>query len=76
MFPVSSIVSHITNNMCMCVITCRVLTVLLSVGAFETYLTAVMALQYCEQPDYTALQSRLSAALLQLGGSLELPLSF
>ncbi|XP_026233909.1 inactive serine/threonine-protein kinase VRK3 isoform X2 [Anabas testudineus] len=45
-------------------------------SAFETYLTAVMALQYCEQPDYTALQSRLSAALLQLGGSLELPLSF
>ncbi|XP_044050805.1 inactive serine/threonine-protein kinase VRK3 isoform X2 [Siniperca chuatsi] len=44
--------------------------------AFQTYLTAVMALQYSEQPDYTALKAGLSAALLQLGGSPEKPLSF
>ncbi|XP_029000422.1 inactive serine/threonine-protein kinase VRK3 isoform X2 [Betta splendens] len=45
-------------------------------SAFETYLTAVMALQYSEQPDYSALKGGLSAALLQMGGSLEQPLSF
>ncbi|XP_018523396.1 inactive serine/threonine-protein kinase VRK3 isoform X1 [Lates calcarifer] len=45
-------------------------------SAFQTYLTAVMALQYSEQPDYTALKAGLSAALLQMGGSLEQPLSF
>uniref|UniRef100_A0A3Q3ID03 Protein kinase domain-containing protein n=1 Tax=Monopterus albus TaxID=43700 RepID=A0A3Q3ID03_MONAL len=44
-------------------------------SAFQTYLTAVMALQYSEEPDYSALRARLSAALLQLGGSLEQPLS-
>ncbi|XP_040892154.1 inactive serine/threonine-protein kinase VRK3 [Toxotes jaculatrix] len=44
--------------------------------AFQTYLTAVMALQYSEQPDYSALKAGLSAALLQMGGSLEQPLSF
>lgn len=46
------------------------------VGAFQTYLTAVMALQYSELPDYSALQAGLSAALLQLGGSLEQPITF
>ncbi|KAK9542728.1 hypothetical protein VZT92_000566 [Zoarces viviparus] len=45
-------------------------------SAFQTYLTEVMTLQYSEQPDYSALKAGLSAALLQLGGSLELPLSF
>ncbi|XP_068433762.1 serine/threonine-protein kinase VRK3 isoform X2 [Clinocottus analis] len=43
--------------------------------AFKTYLTEVMTLQYSEQPDYSALKAGLTAALLQLGGSLELPLS-
>ncbi|XP_034419404.1 LOW QUALITY PROTEIN: inactive serine/threonine-protein kinase VRK3 [Cyclopterus lumpus] len=38
-------------------------------SAFQTYLTEVMALQYSEQPDYSALKAGLSAALLQLGGS-------
>ncbi|XP_026175670.1 serine/threonine-protein kinase VRK3 isoform X2 [Mastacembelus armatus] len=42
--------------------------------AFQTYLTAVMALQYSEQPDYSALKAGLIAALLQLGGTLEQPL--
>lgn len=42
--------------------------------AFQTYLTSVMALQYSEQPDYSALKCGLSAALLQLGGSLEEPI--
>lgn len=46
------------------------------VGAFETYLTKVMSLQYSEEPDYSALKAGLIAALLQLGGSPELPLSF
>ncbi|XP_068595371.1 serine/threonine-protein kinase VRK3-like isoform X1 [Brachionichthys hirsutus] len=43
-------------------------------SAFQTYLTAVMTLQYSEQPDYAALKADLSASLLQLGGSLEEPL--
>lgn len=46
------------------------------VGALQTYLTAVMALGYSEQPDYSALKAGLSAALLQMGGSLEQPLHF
>uniref|UniRef100_A0AAQ4PAC0 VRK serine/threonine kinase 3 n=1 Tax=Gasterosteus aculeatus aculeatus TaxID=481459 RepID=A0AAQ4PAC0_GASAC len=45
-------------------------------SAFETYLTKVMSLQYSEEPDYSALKAGLIAALLQLGGSPELPLSF
>ncbi|TKS70125.1 Ras-related protein [Collichthys lucidus] len=45
-------------------------------SAFQTYLTTVMALQYSEQPDYSTLKAGLSAALLQLGGSVEQPLSF
>ncbi|XP_051235167.1 inactive serine/threonine-protein kinase VRK3 isoform X1 [Dicentrarchus labrax] len=45
-------------------------------SALQTYLTAVMALQYSEQPDYSALKAGLSVALLQLGGSPERPLSF
>ncbi|XP_042264142.1 inactive serine/threonine-protein kinase VRK3 isoform X3 [Thunnus thynnus] len=45
-------------------------------SAFQTYLTAVMALQYSEQPDYSVLKGGLSAALQQLGGSLDQPLSF
>lgn len=45
-------------------------------GAFQTYLTAVMTLQYSEPPDYSALKAGLSAALLQLGTSMEQPLSF
>ncbi|KAM9409227.1 serine/threonine-protein kinase VRK3 isoform 5-T9 [Pholidichthys leucotaenia] len=45
-------------------------------SAFQTYLTAVMALQYSEQPNYLALKSELGAALLQLGGSMEELLSF
>uniref|UniRef100_G3PTJ5 VRK serine/threonine kinase 3 n=1 Tax=Gasterosteus aculeatus aculeatus TaxID=481459 RepID=G3PTJ5_GASAC len=43
-------------------------------SAFETYLTKVMSLQYSEEPDYSALKAGLIAALLQLGGSPELPL--
>lgn len=46
------------------------------VGAFQTYLTTVMTLQYAEQPDYSALKDGLSQTLQQLGGSPELPLSF
>ncbi|XP_032369827.1 serine/threonine-protein kinase VRK3 isoform X2 [Etheostoma spectabile] len=45
-------------------------------SAFETYLTKVMTLQYSEQPDYSLLKAGLSAALLQLGGLPEQPLSF
>ncbi|XP_029986873.1 serine/threonine-protein kinase VRK3 isoform X2 [Sphaeramia orbicularis] len=44
-------------------------------SAFQPFLVAVMALQYSEQPDYTALKAGLSAALVQLGGSMEQPLS-
>ncbi|XP_056268817.1 inactive serine/threonine-protein kinase VRK3 isoform X1 [Pseudoliparis swirei] len=44
-------------------------------SAFQPYLTEVMALQYSEQPDYAALKAGLVAALLQLGGAPELPLS-
>ncbi|XP_034726114.1 inactive serine/threonine-protein kinase VRK3 isoform X2 [Etheostoma cragini] len=45
-------------------------------SAFQTYLTKVMTLQYSEQPDYSLLKAALSAALLQLGGLPEQPLSF
>ncbi|XP_071344435.1 serine/threonine-protein kinase VRK3 isoform X2 [Trachinotus anak] len=45
-------------------------------NAFQTYLTAVMALQYTEQPNYSALKAGLSAGLQQMGGSLEQALSF
>uniref|UniRef100_A0A3Q1H1T9 VRK serine/threonine kinase 3 n=1 Tax=Acanthochromis polyacanthus TaxID=80966 RepID=A0A3Q1H1T9_9TELE len=44
-------------------------------SAFQTYLTAVMTLQYSEQPDYSALKAGLSDALVKLGGSMEQPLS-
>ncbi|XP_075996168.1 serine/threonine-protein kinase VRK3 [Genypterus blacodes] len=44
--------------------------------AFEAYLTKAAALQYSEEPDYGALKAGLSAALLQLGGAMEQPLSF
>uniref|UniRef100_H3CV98 VRK serine/threonine kinase 3 n=1 Tax=Tetraodon nigroviridis TaxID=99883 RepID=H3CV98_TETNG len=43
--------------------------------AFETYVSAVMALQYTEVPDYGALRDGLSQGLRQQGGSLEQPLS-
>lgn len=46
------------------------------VGVFQTYLSAVMTLQYSEQPDYSTLKTELSAALLQRGGSLEQLLCF
>ncbi|XP_070763655.1 serine/threonine-protein kinase VRK3 [Enoplosus armatus] len=45
-------------------------------NAFQTYLSAVTALQYSEEPDYSALKAGLRAALLQLGGSPEKLLSF
>ncbi|XP_041791239.1 inactive serine/threonine-protein kinase VRK3 isoform X2 [Chelmon rostratus] len=45
-------------------------------SAFQAYLATVMTLQYSEQPDYSALKARLSAALLQLGGSPEKLLKF
>ncbi|XP_061599878.1 inactive serine/threonine-protein kinase VRK3 [Cololabis saira] len=41
---------------------------------FQTYLTAVMALEYSEEPDYSALKAGLTDGLQQLGGSVELPL--
>lgn len=44
-------------------------------AAFKSFLCAVMALEYNEQPDYAAMKSGLSAALTQLGGSVEQPLS-
>ncbi|XP_061820105.1 serine/threonine-protein kinase VRK3 isoform X1 [Nerophis lumbriciformis] len=45
-------------------------------NAFQSYLTAVSALQYTEQPDYSELKTLLSASLSQLGGSLNEPLVF
>jgi len=57
------------SDICVCVRVCD------AVGAFQPYLTEVMALQYSEQPDYAALKAGLVAALLQLGGAPELPLS-
>ncbi|KAK5873930.1 hypothetical protein PBY51_018925 [Eleginops maclovinus] len=45
-------------------------------SSFQAYLTNVMTLQYTEQPDYSALKAGLSAALLQLGGAPDQPLSF
>ncbi|XP_008403628.1 serine/threonine-protein kinase VRK3 isoform X1 [Poecilia reticulata] len=44
-------------------------------GAFQSFLTAVMSLQYTEEPNYSKLKSELSAALQQLGGSVEQPLN-
>lgn len=38
------------------------------------YVSAAMALQYSELPDYSALRDGLSDVLLQLGGSVEQPL--
>ncbi|XP_072320621.1 serine/threonine-protein kinase VRK3 isoform X2 [Eucyclogobius newberryi] len=49
--------------------------VCVAVGAFQSFLSAVMALEYNEQPDYTALKSGLSAALNKLGASVEQPLN-
>lgn len=67
--------SSLTDVMCMR-FGDRLCSVCPAVGAFQSYLTAVMALQYSEQPDYSVLKAGLSAALQQLGGSLEQPLSF
>uniref|UniRef100_A0A3Q0R0M9 VRK serine/threonine kinase 3 n=1 Tax=Amphilophus citrinellus TaxID=61819 RepID=A0A3Q0R0M9_AMPCI len=44
--------------------------------AFQTYLTAVMALQYTEQPDYAALKAGFTSGLVQLGASVEEPFGF
>uniref|UniRef100_A0A3Q2QK17 VRK serine/threonine kinase 3 n=1 Tax=Fundulus heteroclitus TaxID=8078 RepID=A0A3Q2QK17_FUNHE len=44
-------------------------------GAFQSFLTAVMALQYDEEPNYSELKAELSAALQQLGGSVDQPLN-
>ncbi|XP_017296497.1 inactive serine/threonine-protein kinase VRK3 [Kryptolebias marmoratus] len=44
-------------------------------SAFQAYLSAVMSLQYSEQPSYSELKAGLDAALQQLGGSMEQPLS-
>lgn len=44
-------------------------------GAFKAYVSAAMALQYAELPDYAALRGALAEALLQQGGALEQPLS-
>uniref|UniRef100_A0A087X7D4 VRK serine/threonine kinase 3 n=1 Tax=Poecilia formosa TaxID=48698 RepID=A0A087X7D4_POEFO len=44
-------------------------------GAFQSFLTAVMSLQYTEEPNYSKLKSELSASLQQLGGSVEQPLN-
>uniref|UniRef100_A0A3P9KEX1 VRK serine/threonine kinase 3 n=2 Tax=Oryzias latipes TaxID=8090 RepID=A0A3P9KEX1_ORYLA len=44
-------------------------------SAFHTYLKSVMALEYSEEPNYSSLKNGLSAALHQLGGSVESPLS-
>lgn len=40
-------------------------------GAFKMYVSAVMALQYTELPDYSALRDGLSHVLCQQGGSVE-----
>lgn len=45
------------------------------VGAFKMYVSAAMALQYTELPDYSALRDGLSHVLRQQGGSVEQPLS-
>ncbi|XP_019954404.2 serine/threonine-protein kinase VRK3 isoform X2 [Paralichthys olivaceus] len=45
-------------------------------SAFQSFLTAVMDLQYSEQPDYSALKAGFSTALLHMGGSQEQPLCF
>ncbi|XP_058485509.1 inactive serine/threonine-protein kinase VRK3 isoform X2 [Solea solea] len=44
--------------------------------ALQTYLSAVMCLQFSEQPDYSELKSGLRTVLLQMGGSVEQPLTF
>lgn len=45
-------------------------------SAFKAYLTAVMSLQYSEQPDYSALKAGVSAALQQLKATPQQPLTF
>ncbi|XP_030578540.1 serine/threonine-protein kinase VRK3 isoform X2 [Archocentrus centrarchus] len=47
-----------------------------SISTFQTYLTAVMALQYTEQPDYAALKAGFTNGLEQLGASVEEPFGF
>uniref|UniRef100_A0A6D2XRL8 VRK serine/threonine kinase 3 n=1 Tax=Takifugu rubripes TaxID=31033 RepID=A0A6D2XRL8_TAKRU len=44
-------------------------------SALRTYVSAAMALQYAELPDYAALRGGLGEELLQQGGSMEQPLS-
>ncbi|KAM8876858.1 serine/threonine-protein kinase VRK3 isoform 1-T1 [Synchiropus picturatus] len=43
---------------------------------FQKYLSAVVALQYCEAPDYPGLRGGLAEALKKLGGAVEQPLRF
>uniref|UniRef100_A0A674MHF1 VRK serine/threonine kinase 3 n=1 Tax=Takifugu rubripes TaxID=31033 RepID=A0A674MHF1_TAKRU len=45
-------------------------------SALRTYVSAAMALQYAELPDYAALRGGLGEELLQQGGSMEQPLMF
>lgn len=59
----------------MCVYVAHVFVVCGRAGAIKTYVSAAMALQYAELPDYAALRGGLAEVLLQQGGSLEQPLS-
>lgn len=75
-FPVSSSVSSVSYTTFSCIFFGDIFLFFCAAGAFQTYLTAVMALQYSEQPDYSALKAELSDALVQLGASVEEPLDF
>lgn len=43
-------------------------------GALTEFLSNVMALQYCEKPDYSLLKAGLHESLQKMGGTLKEPL--
>lgn len=66
-----------SEQMCHCVASSLVdPCVSCGAAAFRAYLTAVMSLQYSEQPDYSVLKAGLSAALQQLKATPQQPLTF
>lgn len=77
-FPVSLHRCCSAPNKCVAVLHQPLFTPCVSCGvaAFKAYLSAVMSLQYSEQPDYSALKDSLSAALQQLKATPQQPLTF
>lgn len=74
-FPVSRRVFFISLHVFMSLTCVFGVCVCDRAGALKTYVSAAMALQYSQLPDYAALRGGLAEVLLQQGGSLGQPLS-